>query len=102
MKPISKHKSDFDEFVSSARRKALVEKHYKELSLSEMLLALMEQEAISVRSLAKEIGVSPTVIQGVRSGKKSNITLDTLLGLTAALGAKIKIEYDNKVFVLTH
>jgi DNA-binding Xre family transcriptional regulator len=68
--------------------------------LSEVVLALMEQSAISVRELAREVGVSPTVIQGIRSGKKANIRLSTLFELTAALGAKVRLEIDGKVITL--
>ena len=100
MKRSRKYKSDYDEFVSNPRRKKLVEKAYKELCLSEIVLALMEQSAISVRELAKEVGVSPTVIQGIRSGKHANITLSTLFELTAALGAKVKLEIGDKEFTL--
>jgi DNA-binding Xre family transcriptional regulator len=100
MKRSPKYKSDYDEFVSVPKRRKLVEKEYKELCLSEVVLALMEQSAISVRELAKEVGVSPTVIQGIRSGKKANITLSTLFELTAALGAKVRLEIDGKMITL--
>lgn len=100
MKHSQKFKSDHEEFVSNPKRKKLLDKKYKELCLSEFVLTLMEQEAISVRALAKEVSVSPTVIQGIRSGEKSNITLDTLFNLTSALGAKVKLEVGGKYFTL--
>lgn len=100
MKRLRKFKSDYDEFVSEPKRSKLVEKEYKELCLSEIVLGLMEQSAISVRELAKEVGVSPTVIQGIRSGKHANITLSTLFELTSALGAKIKLEIGDKTITL--
>jgi len=100
MKTSKKFKSDYDEFVSKPKRKKLLDKKYQELCLSEVVLSLMEQEAISIRALAEEIGVSPTVIQDIRSNKRSNITLSTLFGLTSALGAKIKLEIGDKVITL--
>ncbi|MCC6220848.1 MAG: helix-turn-helix transcriptional regulator [Deltaproteobacteria bacterium] len=100
MKRLRKFRSDYDEFVSTPKRKKLVEKKYKELCLSEIIIALMEQSAISVRELAKEIGVSPTVIQGIRSGKHANITLNTLFELTSALGAKVQLEIGDKIITL--
>jgi len=100
MKDSKKYKSDYEEFVSNPKRKKLVDKKYQELCLSEVILALMEKEAVSVRALAKEIGVSPTVIQDIRSKKHSNITLSTLFGLTSALGAKIKLEIGDKTITL--
>ncbi len=100
MKKQKKFKSDFEEFVSNPKRKKLLDKAYQELSLSEVVLALMEHENISVRDLAEEVGVSPTVIQNIRSKKHSNLTLDTLFGLTTALGATIKIEIGDKMITL--
>jgi DNA-binding Xre family transcriptional regulator len=101
MKTSKKFKSDFEEFVSSPKRKKLLDKKYQELCLTEFVLSLMEEEAISVRALAKEIGVSPTVIQDIRSNKHSNITLSTFFGLTSALGATIKLEIGDKIITLT-
>ena len=100
MKTSQKFKSDFEEFVSKPKRKKLFEKAYRELCLSEALLALMEQQAISVRALAKVVGVSPTVVQGIRSGKHKNITLDTLLSLTSALGGKVQLDISGKIITL--
>jgi DNA-binding Xre family transcriptional regulator len=100
MKVSKKYKSDYEEFVSTPKRKKLVDKKYQELCLSEVVLALMESEAISIRALAKEIGVSPTLIQDIRTQKHSNITLHTLFGLTSALGAKIKLEIGDKIITL--
>ena len=94
------NKSDFEEFVSDPKRKKLFDQKYQELCLSEVVLSLMEQKTISVRALAKKMNVSPTVVQNIRSGKRTNITLDTLLGLTGALGAKLKLEIGNKVVTL--
>ena len=100
MKHSRKTKSDYEEFVADPKRKKLFDNKYKQLCLSEIVLALMEKEAASVRSLAKEIGVSPTVIQGIRSGQRSNITLKTLLDLTAALGGKVQLDIGGKIITL--
>lgn len=100
MKRLRKFKSDYDEFVSTPKRRKLVEKEYEELCLSEIVLGLMEQSAISVRELAKEVGVSPTIIQGIRTGKNVNITLSTLFELTSALGVKVKLEIGDKIITL--
>lgn len=101
MKTSKKFKSDYDEFISSPKRKKLLDTKYQELCLTEFVLAMMEEEALSVRELAKEVGVSPTVIQDIRSSKHANITLSTFFGLTSALGAKIKLEIGDKIITLT-
>jgi DNA-binding Xre family transcriptional regulator len=100
MKTSAKFKSDYEEFISDPKRKELFDQKYKELSLSEAVLTLMQREAVSVRALAKQIGVSPTIIQGIRSGKQVNITLRTLLSLTSALGGKLQLDIAGRVIKL--
>lgn len=53
-----KVKSTYDEIVSNKKRKENIEKEYQELLISEFLLAAMQKDAISVRKLAEEAGVS--------------------------------------------
>lgn len=43
----------------------------------------MKQDHISVRRLAAAAGVSPTIIQGLKSGSKTNITVDILSKILA-------------------
>ena len=38
----------------------------------------MKEDHLSVRKLAAEADVSPTIIQNLKSGKKTNITIETL------------------------
>ena len=66
-----KAKSTYEEFVEGNEQKPLLDKEYKELLLSELLLAAMEHDHISVRKLAAAAGVSPTIIQGLKSGSKT-------------------------------
>lgn len=73
-----KAKSTYEEFIEDDEQKALIDKEYKELLLSELLLAAMDHDHISVRKLTAAAGVSPTIIQGLKSGSKTNITIDTL------------------------
>lgn len=41
---------------------------YRELLISEMIIAAMENDDVSVRELAKLARVSPTTVQNLRSG----------------------------------
>jgi hypothetical protein len=50
-----------------ARTKTTFEKEYKRFSLSETVLELMKKKKMSVRKLAKEAQLSPTIIQELRS-----------------------------------
>lgn len=82
-------KSTYDEFIEDKKQKQLLDKEYRELLISELLLAAMEEDHISVRKLAAEADVSPTIIQSLRSGKKTNITLDTLSRILDVVGYQI-------------
>jgi len=75
-----KIKSTVEEFVESLtpEQKKEFDKEYKEFLISEMILAAMEEDSISVRALAKEAGVSPTIVQGVRSGERENVSLKSI------------------------
>lgn len=85
----NKTKSTYEAFIEDIDQKELLDQEYKELLISELLLASMEENHISVRKLALSAGVSPTIIQGLRSGKKSNITIDTLSKILDAIGYQL-------------
>lgn len=91
MKKIS---SSYDEFIQSLTDKERqdFEKGYKEFLLSELLIAIMQENEISVRKLAKEAELSPTVVQELRSGKKQNITLQSFMNILDSLGYSLVVE----------
>jgi len=93
-----KQKSTYDRFVESMtpKEKKEFEKGYKEFLISEMLISVMEKDGVSVRALAKEAGVSPTIVQGIRSGTRENVTFNSVLKILKALGYKIKVERDDE------
>ena len=41
---------------------------YRELLISEMIIAAMEKDDVSVRRLAKKAAISPSTVHGLRSG----------------------------------
>ena len=69
-----------------------LKKSYKEFVLSELLLAIMAEDKVSIRSLAKQAGISPSIIQDLRSGKRDNLTLKTFSNLIDVLGYDIVLE----------
>ena len=83
-----KQKSTFDQFVEklSPKEKKEFDQEYKDLLLSELILAAMAQDEISVRELAKMAGVSPTVVQAMRSNTKDNYSLETFHKILTSLG----------------
>ena len=83
----------FDKFINNnPKRKEKFDKEYNEFLLSEFVLEKMEEENISVRTLAKRAGVSPTVIQKIRGKDASKINFRTFTNVLNTLGYKINIE----------
>ena len=66
------------------------DKGYDQFLLSEFLIEAMEENKMSVRKLAQKAGVSPTIIQNIRSGKRSNISLNTLAPILSTLHYKLE------------
>lgn len=96
-----KQLSTYEAFVNamSAKEKKAFEKEYKELVLSEMIIAAMEQDDISVRRLAHEAGVSPTIVQKMRTkGTKKNITMQSFIKVLNVLGCSLVIEKNGARF----
>jgi DNA-binding Xre family transcriptional regulator len=83
----------FDKFITNdPKEKELFEKDYNDFLLSEFVLQKMEEENISIRELAKKAGVSPTIIQKMRSKNSEKITYRTFSNVLNTLGYKINIE----------
>src|SRR5438105_5766239 len=76
--------------------KAAAAKEYKELLLSELVLAIMAADSKSVRELAQELGVSKTVIQNLRSGQQSDMKLSNFVKLTRAYGYDLVLEKEGQ------
>lgn len=53
-------KSSYDELMDDSKRKERFEREYKELLLSELILAIIKKDNASARALAKAAGVSLT------------------------------------------
>jgi len=75
------------ESLSPKERKKFDEE-YQELLLSELILAAMEKDNISVRKLAKMAGVSPTIVQAMRSGTKKDFSMQSFFKILRGLGSK--------------
>jgi DNA-binding Xre family transcriptional regulator len=91
-----KPRTMYDELMEDVEFKDMFDKSYRELVLSELLLAIMAEDKVSIRSLAKQAGISPTIIQDLRSGKRDNLTLKTFSNLLDALGYDIVLEKREK------
>ena len=84
--------STYEREMQNPEFKKLFEEDYKELVLSELLYNLMESENKSVRGLAREAHLSPTVIQNIRTGHQEDIKLKNFLGIMHACGYNVVLK----------
>ena len=84
--------STFEREMKNASFRKKFETEYKEFLLSEIISALMENDSKSVRKLAKEVKLSPTVIQKIRSGKQDDIKLKNFINISHACGYQLILE----------
>jgi len=84
----------FDKFINNDPvEKNKFDQEYNDFLLSEFVIDKMEEEQLSVRTLAKKANVSPTVIQKIRNGKTADkINYRTFLNVLNTLGYKVSIE----------
>jgi len=76
------------------------EKEYNEFLLSETILCMMEEAHKSVRKLAEESGLSPTIIQNIRSGTQEDMKLSNFVNISHACGYKVVLEKGNQRIAL--
>jgi transcriptional regulator with XRE-family HTH domain len=90
--------STYDQHLKSLSPKELKEykKGYQEFLLSELVIAAMQEDEISVRKLAKTAGISPTIVQEIRAGKRKNLSLQSFFKILDALGYSFILEKAGK------
>lgn len=96
-------KSTYEEYLDSLslKQKAKFFKSVKDFALSELILALMEKDAISVRKLSKIAQLSPSVIQAMRSGTNKSFTIQSFFKILNGLGyKKLLVEHNGKFIPL--
>jgi|SRR5579872_4968240 len=98
-----KTKSTIETLVESLspKERAQYNAEYRNLLLSELLLAAMAQDDISVRELAKLAGISPTVVQSMKSGSKNDFTMQSFFKILKGLGCKkLMVELNGQLIPL--
>lgn len=93
---MSKKPSTFDREMKNSGFRKKFEKEYKDFLLSELIKYLMEGDQKSVRALAKETDLSPTVIQKLRSGDQKDVRLNNFLKISHACGFNVFLEKEGK------
>jgi hypothetical protein len=97
----TKPRTTFDRIMKNPKRHRKFESKYRSFLLSEVIHGLMEQEGKSIRELAREVGISPTVVQDIRSGSRTNVTLRSFLGLVQALGGEVAVRKGKEEMLLS-
>src|SRR6188508_1897663 len=90
--------STFEREMKNAKFKKAFDKSYKEFLLSELLIAMMDEDEVSVRDLAKEAGLSPTIIQKIRSGKQDDLKISNFVSIAHVCGYKVILEKNDDRF----
>lgn len=89
---MNKPMSTYERKMQDKQFKKAYEQHYKELLFSELLISIMEDDDKSVRDLAKEAGISPSVIQDLRSGKQTDIRVSNLIKIAKSFGYEVVLQ----------
>ena len=94
-----KIKTTTDEYLESLSptEKKRFDDELRNLALSEMVLAAREEDDVSVRKLAKLAGVSPSVVQAMKSGKKDDFAIKSVFKVLDSLGFKVLLERDGEM-----
>ena len=87
-----KSMSTYERKMQDKKFKQAYEKNYKELLFSELLISIMEDDDMSVRDLAKEAKISPSVIQDLRSGKQKDIKVSNLIKIAESFGYQVVLQ----------
>lgn len=90
----------YDKFLKTLNKKEKVEfdKEYQQLLLSEKIIASMQKNKISMNKIAKDTGLSPKTIQRIKTGQKTDITMDTFFKIMSALGYTVSIKKNEDQF----
>lgn len=84
--------STYERKMKDQKFRNAYKKSYKELLFSELLISVMEGDDKSVRELAKEAQLSPSVIQDIRSGKQHDIKVSNLIKIANAFGYELILQ----------
>ncbi|MDN5215571.1 hypothetical protein QQ020_26070 [Fulvivirgaceae bacterium BMA12] len=87
----TKKMTTFEREMQDSKFKEAYDKEFREFALSELMLALMEDDKKSVRKLAEMAGLSPTAIQDLRSGKAKDVKFKNFISIIEAMGYGIEL-----------
>lgn len=89
---MNKPLSTYERKMKNQKFKKAYKRQYNELLFSELLISIMDADDSSVRKLAKEAKLSPSVIQDIRSGKQSDMKTSNLIKIAQAFGYELILQ----------
>ena len=92
--------STFEKEMQNEEFRERFESEYEAFLLSEIIGKLMDEDKKTVRALAKESHLSPTVIQNLRSGKQDDVKLSNFINISHACGFSLVLEKGNDRILL--
>lgn len=98
---MTKRLSTYKKAMQNPEFKKEYKKRYKSFILSELIIALMTSNDQSVRSLAKECGISASIINKVRTGKQADLKLSNFLNLMDVFGYDLVLEKGDERILLS-
>ncbi len=93
--------STFDRWMQDPEVAKGYQAEYREFVLSELLLAIMDNDEKSVRELAKHAGISANTIQNIRSGHSKDMKLSNFISVAKACGYGLVLEKNGNRIPLT-
>jgi hypothetical protein len=84
--------STFERKMQNPDFQAKFETGYQNFLLSELLIAMMENDHLSIDQLAKEVNISSSVIQDICSGKQKDLKFSNFLEVAKACGYSLILE----------
>lgn len=97
---MNKPLSTYERKMQSKKFRQAYEQSYKTLLFSELLISVMDADDKSVRGLAEEAKLSPSVIQDIRTGKQQDIKVSNLIKIAKAFGYEVILQKGDEQLAL--
>ncbi len=93
--------STFEQEMQNVKFKKEFEEGYEEFLWAEFLIDLMEENGHSIRGLARQVGISPTIIQNLRAGRQTDLKVSNLISIAAACGYHLVLQKGQRYIALS-
>lgn len=97
---MNKPLSTYERKMKNPKFRKAFQKSYKELLFSELIISIMKGDDKSVRKLAEEANLSPSVIQDLRTGKQHDIKVSNLIKIAHVFGYEVILQKGDERLML--